>query len=267
VVGAYPLLLVAVALERVAELLVARAHTRWARAHGAVEWGSGHYPVMVLLHATFLVGCVVEGAVRPFVPMIGWTMFVLVVGAQALRWWVITTLGPRWNTRVFVVPGLPRVTGGPFRWLRHPNYVAVVVEGFALPLVHGAWVTALVFTIANALLLAVRIRIEDAALSSAEGAPLSARAGREGRAGGGGRMTDVEVLAGITEVARVHLGHEAPLTLDTQLVEALRLDSLRLLTLVVEVEDRFQVVLEDGDEATLVTAGDLVALIRRRRGT
>ena len=86
--------------------------------------------------------------------------------SQALRWWCITTLGQRWNTRVIIVPGLAPVAGGPYRWLRHPNYVAVVVEGAALPLVHTAWLTAAVFTVANAALLAVRIRVEDAALAT-----------------------------------------------------------------------------------------------------
>ena len=84
--------------------------------------------------------------------------------AQALRWWCITTLGRRWNTRVIVVPGLPPVTRGPYRLFSHPNYVAVVVEGVALPLVHGAWITAAVFTVLNAALLSVRIRVENAAL-------------------------------------------------------------------------------------------------------
>jgi methyltransferase len=91
-------------------------------------------------------------------------MLALVVLSQALRWWCITTLGRRWNTRVIVVPGLAPVTGGPYRFLSHPNYVAVVVEGFALPLVHSAWITAVVFTVLNAALLTVRIRSENAAL-------------------------------------------------------------------------------------------------------
>ena len=90
----------------------------------------------------------------------------LVLASQALRWWCIATLGRRWNTRVIVVPGLAQVTRGPYRLLRHPNYVAVVVEGVALPLVHAAWITALVFTLANAGLLAIRIRCEDRALAS-----------------------------------------------------------------------------------------------------
>ena len=93
-------------------------------------------------------------------------MLALVVASQALRWWCIATLGRRWNTRVIVVPGLAPVTSGPYRFLRHPNYVAVVVEGIALPLVHAAWITALVFTVLNAALLAVRIRVEDAALAT-----------------------------------------------------------------------------------------------------
>jgi methyltransferase len=92
-------------------------------------------------------------------------MALVVLTSQALRWWCIATLGRRWNTRVIVVPGLAPVSGGPYRWLRHPNYVAVVVEGAALPLVHAAWVTAVVFTVLNAFLLRVRIRVEDAALA------------------------------------------------------------------------------------------------------
>jgi methyltransferase len=98
-------------------------------------------------------------------------MITVVVLAQALRWWCITVLGPRWNTRVVVVPGLPLVEGGPYRWLRHPNYVAVVLEGIALPLVHSAWITAVVFTVANAMLLRVRISSENAAMAQALAEP------------------------------------------------------------------------------------------------
>ncbi|MEU3450846.1 isoprenylcysteine carboxylmethyltransferase family protein [Streptomyces thermolilacinus] len=167
--NAYALLVLAVAVERGAELVVARRNARWSLARGAVESGRRHYPVMVALHTGLLVGCVAEVwlAGRPFDPLLGWTMLAAVVAAQALRWWCVVTLGPRWNTRVLVVPGLPLVAGGPYRWLRHPNYVAVVVEGLALPLVHGAWVTATVFTLANAALLAVRVRCEEAALRRA----------------------------------------------------------------------------------------------------
>jgi methyltransferase len=92
-------------------------------------------------------------------------MLALVALAQGLRWWCIATLGRQWNTRVIVVPGATRVTGGPYRWIPHPNYVAVVAEGLALPLVHSAWITAVVFTALNGLLLATRVRAEDAALA------------------------------------------------------------------------------------------------------
>ena len=96
--------------------------------------------------------------------LLGAPMLVLAALAQGLRWWSIATLGPRWNTRVIVIPKLPRIEAGPYRLLRHPNYLAVVVEGIALPLVHSAWITAVTFTALNALILWVRIRVEDAAL-------------------------------------------------------------------------------------------------------
>jgi methyltransferase len=173
---AFTLLVALVAVERLAELVVSHRNAAWSRCRGGVESGAGHYPVMVVLHTGLLVGALVEAWWRrPDVPaVLAWSMTGLVLASQALRWWCIATLGPRWNTRVIVVPSLPAVGGGPYRWLRHPNYVAVVVEGLALPLVHAAWVTALVFSVLNAALLTVRIRVEDAALATlatpAEGA-------------------------------------------------------------------------------------------------
>src|SRR4029079_11503276 len=103
---------------------------------------------------------------RPFHLWLAVPMVVVVAATQALRWWCIRTLGQQWNTRVVVVPGLPLVRSGPYRLLRHPNYVAVVVEGIALPLVHACWVAALVCTVANAFVLAVRLRVENAALAT-----------------------------------------------------------------------------------------------------
>nr|WP_240746979.1 isoprenylcysteine carboxyl methyltransferase family protein [Cryptosporangium phraense] len=163
----YTLLVLVVGLERVAELVVAVRNKRWMFERGGREYGQGHYPFMVVLHTGFLAACIVEAFHRPFLPWLGWPMLVLAVAAQGLRWWCIRTLGPQWNTKIIVAPGMPLVTGGPYRWFRHPNYVAVVVEGFALPLIHTAWLTALVFTVLNAALLTVRIRAEDAALQSA----------------------------------------------------------------------------------------------------
>lgn len=165
----YGLLVTAVAAERVAELVVARRNEQWSTARGGTMTGQGHYPVMVALHTGLLVACPLEVwlADRPFVPALAWPMLIVLATSQGLRWWCIHTLGPRWNTRVIVVPGLPLVTRGPYRWrwLRHPNYVAVVAEGVALPLVHTAWVTGAVFTVLNAALLTVRIRCENRALA------------------------------------------------------------------------------------------------------
>ncbi|GIG22761.1 isoprenylcysteine carboxyl methyltransferase [Cellulomonas chitinilytica] len=167
----YDALVLAVGFERLAELVVASRNARWAFARGGVETGARHYPPMVALHTGLLVACVVEVHVadRPFLPVLGWTAFAAVLAAQALRWWCIATLGPQWNTRIIVVPGADLVHRGPYRWLRHPNYVAVAVEGAALPLVHTAWVTALAFTVLNAvLLLGFRIPAEERALRAAE---------------------------------------------------------------------------------------------------
>jgi methyltransferase len=184
----YAALILAVGAERIAELVVSARNARWAFARGGIEAGRGHFPAMVVLHTALLLGCLVEVAVadRPFLPWLGLPMLALALGSQVLRWWCIASLGPRWNTRVIVVPGLPLVTRGPYRWLRHPNYVAVVVEGFALPLVHTAWVTALLFTVLNAvLLLRFRIPAEEAALARALGVgSLDAPATRAGRRDG-----------------------------------------------------------------------------------
>lgn len=169
----YLALVLVVGLERLAEMVVSTRHAAWAFARGGVESGRSHFPAMVLLHTGLLVGCVVETVVadRPFIPALGWPMLALVILSQGLRWWCIGALGQRWNTRVIVVPGAPLVARGPYRLLRHPNYVAVVVEGIALPLVHTAWVTALTFTVLNALLLTVRIRVEERALGLRTEAP------------------------------------------------------------------------------------------------
>jgi methyltransferase len=172
----FTVLVALVGLERLAELVVSRRNAAWSLDRGGYETGREHYPVMVLLHTGLLVGALVEAWVRrPTVsPALAGSMLALVVASQALRWWCIATLGRRWNTRVIVVPGLPLVRSGPYRIFSHPNYVAVVVEGFALPLVHAAWITAVVFTVANAVLLSVRLRVENAALASAPGAGLHA---------------------------------------------------------------------------------------------
>lgn len=156
----------AVALERLIELAVARRNMAWALARGGFEHGRGHYPYMVALHVLLLAGSIAEPALRvePFDAARFAAGASAVVVAQALRWWTIAALGHRWTTRVIVVPALPLVTGGPFRFLRHPNYLAVALEMAALPLAVGAWITAVACSALNALLMAVRIPCEEVAL-------------------------------------------------------------------------------------------------------
>lgn len=165
--AAYLALLAALGIERIFELRLSARHAAWAFERGGVEEGRRHFAVMKVLHTAFLLACAVEVVLlgRPFVPALGWPMLALALAAQALRYWAVHSLGPHWNVRVIVVPGASAVTRGPYRFLRHPNYLAVVIEGFAVPLIHGAWWTALCFTLANAALLVVRIRCEERALT------------------------------------------------------------------------------------------------------
>jgi methyltransferase len=161
----YVLLIAAVAVERVAELVVSQRNLSWSQERGGVEFGARHYPAMVALHTGLLAVCLAEAFYRPFLPALGWPMLAVVVAAQGLRWWCIRTLGHQWNTRVVIVPDAGRVSGGPYRFFSHPNYLAVVLEGIALPLVHTAWITAAAFTALNAVVLHTRIGVENSALA------------------------------------------------------------------------------------------------------
>lgn len=160
----YLAFLAVLAAERVFELWLSRRNARAAFARGGVESGAAHFPVMAAVHTLFLLSCAVEGSLRPFPGALGWAALGGAVLAQGLRYWAITTLGVRWNVRVIVVPGEALVSSGPYRFVRHPNYAAVCLEMICVPLVHGAWVTAAVFSLANAALLAVRIPAEERAL-------------------------------------------------------------------------------------------------------
>jgi len=167
---AFLILILLVGIERIGELVRSNRHLRISAANGGQEFGAGHYPAMVALHAALLIGAVTEVWLlpRPFLPWLGWPMLAIVVLAQGLRWWCILVLGTRWTTKIMVIPGDLLIRSGPYRWLRHPNYVAVITEGMALPLVHTAWLTATIFTVLNAWLLTVRIRTENRALTTAD---------------------------------------------------------------------------------------------------
>jgi len=155
-----------VALQRLAELVWARRNERRLRAEGAVEAGAGHYPLFVVLHAAWLAAILLlvpsETAPNP-----GLLAAYLVV--QGLRLWTMLSLGRFWTTRILTLPASPLVHRGPYRWLRHPNYVVVTAEVALLPLVFGAAGIAALFSLANLILLSVRIRAEDAALAPRRG--------------------------------------------------------------------------------------------------
>lgn len=163
----YVVLILATGAERIVELVISRRNAARAFARGGVEYGFAHFPWMVALHTALLLACIVEAAFRPFIPALGWPMLAIALLCQLGRYWVIASLGEQWNTRVIVVPGAGRVSSrGLYRWLRHPNYVIVAIEGIALPLVHSAWITAIAFTVLNAvLLLRFRIPVENRALA------------------------------------------------------------------------------------------------------
>lgn len=159
---AYAVLAV-MALQRLSELFLSNRNTRILKSRDAVEYGAGHYPLIVGLHVLWL------AAVLVFLPRptpVYWPLVALLALLQLMRLWVVVTLGPYWTTRIISLPGAPLVKTGPYRFLRHPNYVVVVAEIAVLPLAFGEIAVAVVFSVLNAGLLAWRIRQEDRALSS-----------------------------------------------------------------------------------------------------
>ncbi len=164
----YFAILAALAAERLVELGLSRRNARRAFEQRAVESGVAHYWAMVAVHALFLVACAAEVS---FVPrrtpaLVQSIALIATLGAQALRYWAVWTLGDRWNTRIIVIPGAEPVTAGPYRFMRHPNYLAVAIEMAAVPVMGGAYATAIAFSIANAVLLAIRIPAEEHALGA-----------------------------------------------------------------------------------------------------
>lgn len=159
-------LVLAVGVGRLVEMSLSRRRRRALHARGASPVDERHFPTMVLLHAAILGGSIAEAwlTARPIVPWVAIPALALVLGASLLRWWVIATLGLHWNVRIMSSLSLGVITDGPYRFVRHPNYVAVFVELAALPLVHGAYVTALAGAAAHAWVLAQRIRAEEAML-------------------------------------------------------------------------------------------------------
>ncbi|MBY5341886.1 hypothetical protein E0H35_34775 [Rhizobium leguminosarum bv. viciae] len=156
-------LLAFVTLQRLGELVLARRNMAALLAKGAREVAPEHYPVMVALHASWIIGLWLTAPGRP----VALFWFLVFMGLQVLRLWVLATLKGRWTTRIIVLPGTPLVRSGPYRFLRHPNYAIVVGEIAALPLAFGLPLYAIVFSLLNALILHVRVKAENAALKSA----------------------------------------------------------------------------------------------------
>jgi methyltransferase len=165
-VAAFLGLLIAVALLRGVELVISRRHQRRLEAQGVSRANEPHFHWMVLLHTAVLAGAALEVLLlnRPLIPVIAIVMGMLFALANALRWWVIRTLGTHWNVQVMDSVSLGVITSGPFRFVRHPNYAAVFIELAALPLIHTAWLTALAGSAGHAWVLSRRLAVEEAVL-------------------------------------------------------------------------------------------------------
>src|SRR5258708_2210232 len=158
------LILGLVTLQRLGELVLSRRNTDRLRARGAHEVAAGHYPLIVLLHTAWLVGLWYLVVWHTPDMALSWPLLAVFAILQALRLWVIATLGSRWTTRIIVLPGAPLVTNGPYRFVAHPNYCIVAGEILVLPLVFGLVWYGIVFSVLNAVVLWIRIRAEEAAL-------------------------------------------------------------------------------------------------------
>ena len=176
---AFTVLIGLIAVQRLWELEISKRNLRRLRARGGKEVGAGHYPWMVALHTAFLFSCLAEVWLldRPWRPLVALVSMLVLIVAIGLRWWALNALGERWTTRVVVVPGEALVRSGPYRWLHHPNYLAVVLEIAAIPMLHCAWSTAIAFSAANLVLLVVRVTTEERALDRFGGAGGSAAGG------------------------------------------------------------------------------------------
>jgi methyltransferase len=155
-------LTVIVGVQRLLELGVARKNEAWARANGAIEYGKEHYWMFFVLHPAWILALLLEGSLRN--AGVAWWAVVVYIALQFARYSIIATLGTYWNTKILIVPGGARVKQGWYSFIKHPNYLVVALELFITPLIVGAWVTALLFTLLNALVMLVRIPLEEKVL-------------------------------------------------------------------------------------------------------
>ena len=166
--GALAAFVAMIVAQRLAELVLSARHARRLRACGAREYGARHFPLLVLVHVLYPLALIGEVLWLGALPDDAWPLWLGVwIGAQILRYAAIRAPGERWTVRILVVPGAPLVRSGPYRWMRHPNYIAVALELLAGPMIFGAWRTAIAISALNAFALAVRIRVEERALHGA----------------------------------------------------------------------------------------------------
>ena len=164
----FPIVISIVILQRIIELFIAKRNEKWMRSQGAFEMGAAHYPLMVSMHVAFFISLIVEVLLsqRPL-PSLWILLLVLFLIAQVARIWCLTSLGKFWNTKIIILPGADVVQKGPYKWVRHPNYIIVTTELLVLPLLFGAYFTAILFSLLNLWMLSVRIPAEEKALKEA----------------------------------------------------------------------------------------------------
>jgi methyltransferase len=172
-VSVFAVLILVLIVQRIYELMLAERNRRWSRARGGKELGARHYRVIVAVHALFYLSLVLEWRYWSHGWNPAWPLWLaLVLGSQVVRLWAIRTLGRAWNTRIIVIPGMTPVERGPYRFIRHPNYLVLIIEMFAIPVLCGDYVTAIAFSAAKGMTLARRIPEEERAMEQAHGAPL-----------------------------------------------------------------------------------------------
>lgn len=154
-----------VVTQRIVELFIAKRNERWARQLGALEYGGNHYKYIVLLHVSFFISVIIEYSINPIVSKGWYVFFFIFIFAQALRIWSLFSLGKHWNTKIIVIPNSEKVTKGPYRYFKHPNYFVVALELFTLPMIFGAYFTAILFSFLNFVIIYfIRIPNEERAL-------------------------------------------------------------------------------------------------------
>ncbi|UOR12507.1 isoprenylcysteine carboxyl methyltransferase family protein [Halobacillus amylolyticus] len=159
------LLFALIVMQRLAELVLARSNKKWMLANGGVEYETGHYPLFIILHTLFFLAIIYEWQVsNVYIEWIFPVAFILFLCLQVIRVWCIVSLGRRWNTRIIVIPNDPLISKGPYKYVKHPNYLIVFFELSIIPLMFHAYITAVVFPILHLLVLAVRIPAEERAL-------------------------------------------------------------------------------------------------------